>query len=72
MRAFFVGVMSIFFDISTSDKGVNNIFNPQDLTEHYRKEIQDLALNGLYIAAHYDDIRHTIESYKYRSDRQYV
>lgn len=72
MRDFFTGFMSIFFDISTNSKNIHDIYSPQDLTEHYKKEIQDMALDGVYVATHYRDIRYTIESYKYRSDRQHA
>jgi hypothetical protein len=65
-------LMSIFFDVSTYGEETKNIYNPQDLTEHYKQEISDFVLDGVYIAAHYSDISYTIEAYKYRSDRQHV
>ncbi len=64
--------MSIFFDTSTYGDGTKNIYSPQDLTEHYKQEMAESALDGVYIAAHYKDISYTIEAYKYRSDRQHV
>lgn len=65
-------IMSIFFDMSTHGEESKNLYNPQDLTDHYRKEISTMSMDGLYIATHYGSIRHTIEAYKYRSDRQHV
>ncbi len=64
--------MSIFFDTSIHNEGKKNICIPQDLTQHYRKEISDFLLDWVYIASNYNDIVNTIEAYKYRSDRQYV
>lgn len=72
MHPVLIGVMSIFFDMSTYGEAQKNIFDPKDLTDHYRQEIHDLALNKIYVAAHYTDIQYTIEAYKYRSDRQHV
>jgi ComF family protein len=66
------GIMSIFFDMSTYAEIQKDIFDPQDLTDHYKNEIQDMSLDGIYVATHYNDIRYTIEAYKYRSDRQHV
>jgi hypothetical protein len=65
-------LVSIFFDMSTYGDPKKNIYNPQDLTEHYAQEMVDSSLDGVYIAAHYSDITYTIEAYKYRSDRQHV
>jgi ComF family protein len=64
--------MNIFFEMSTYGERAKNIYNPQDLTEHYRAELVDSTLDGVYIAANYSDISYTIEAYKYRSDRQHV
>ena len=64
--------MSIFFDMSTYGETTREIYHPQDLTNHYKQEIADSALDGVYVAAHYKDISYTIEAYKYRSDRQHV
>ena len=64
--------MSIFFDMSTYGETTRDIYHPQDLTSHYKKEIVDSALDGVYVSAHYKDISYTIEAYKYRSDRQHV
>jgi hypothetical protein len=64
--------MSIFFDMSTYGEATREIYHPQDLTEHYKEEITDSSLDGVYIAAYYKDISYTIEAYKYRSDRQHV
>lgn len=72
MRSFFMALMSIFFDMSTDGEASKNMFSPQDLTEHYKKEINDFQLDGVYIGAHYIEIRDSIEAYKYRSDRQYA
>lgn len=72
MKSFFIALMSIFFDISTFGEDRKNYFFPQDLTEHYKNEIKDFQLDGVYIGAHYIDIRENIEAYKYRSDRQYI
>lgn len=66
------GIMSIFFDMSIYGEAQKDIFDPQDLTDHYKNEIQDMSLDGIYVATHYNDVRYTIESYKYRSDRQHV
>jgi hypothetical protein len=65
-------LMSIFFDMSTYGDPKKNIYNPQDLTEHYAQEMVDSSLDAVYIAAHYSNIAYTIEAYKYRSDRQHV
>ncbi len=65
-------IMNIFFEMSTYGERTKNIYNPQDLTEHYRGELVDSTLDGVYIAANYSDISYTIEAYKYRSDRQHV
>lgn len=65
-------IMSIFLDISTYGERARDIYHPQDLTEHYKKELSDFSLDGVYISSHYRDISYTIEAYKYRSDRQYV
>ena len=72
MRSFFIALMSIFVDMSTIGKCRKEIFSPQDLTEHYKNEINDFQLDGVYIGAHYVDVRDSIEAYKYRSDRQYA
>ncbi len=64
--------MSIFFDMSKNGEVKKDVFEPQDLTDHYLKEFESMFLDKVYIATHYGDIRHTIELYKYRSDRQYV
>lgn len=72
MKSFFIALMSIFFDISTFGEDRKNYFCPQDLTEHYKNEIKEFKLDGVYIGAHYIDIRENIEAYKYRSDRQYI
>ncbi|MBC7498258.1 ComF family protein [Candidatus Gracilibacteria bacterium] len=65
-------IMNIFFEMSTYGERAKNIYNPQDLTEHYRGELVYSTLDGVYIAANYSDISYTIEAYKYRSDRQHV
>lgn len=72
MRSFFMALMSIFFDMSTDGEVQKDIFVPQNLTEHYKKEINNFQLDGVYIGAHYADVRDSIEAYKYRSDRQYA
>lgn len=72
MRSFFIALMSIFFDMSKDGEAQKDIFVPQDLTEHYKKEINNFQLDGVYIGAHYTDVRDSIEAYKYRSDRQYA
>ena len=72
MHSFFRGMVSIFFEESTHNDSHRNIFDPQDLTRHYRQEIDNMALDKVYIATHYRDIQYTIEAYKYKSDRQYV
>ena len=64
--------MSIFFDMSTYGETTRDIYHPQDLTSHYKKEIDGSTLDGVYVAAQYKDISYTIEAYKYRSDRQHV
>ncbi len=71
MYSFFNGIISIFFEESVYDS-CQNIFDPQDLTDHYKNEIPNMSLDGIYVATHYTNIRYTIESYKYRSDRQHV
>lgn len=72
IRKFSHAIMSIFFDMAIYGEEPKNIYSPQDLTEHYKKEIAWCELDWIYIAAHYKDISYSIESYKYRSDRQYV
>lgn len=72
IKKIYYALMSIFFDTSTYGDGTKNIYSPQDLTEHYKQEMAESALDGVYIAAHYKDISYTIEAYKYRSDRQHV
>ncbi len=64
--------MGIFFDMATYGEQAREIYHPQDLTDHYRQELDDINLDGVYIASHYKDISYTIEAYKYRSDRQHV
>lgn len=65
-------LMSIFFDISTDGKTQKDRVSLQNLTEHYKNEIKDFQLDGVYIGAHYVDVQDSIEAYKYRSDRQYA
>jgi ComF family protein len=72
MHPFFHGIMSIFFDMSTYGEIQKDIFDPQDLTDHYKNEIPKMNLDAIYVATHYKDIRYTIESYKYRSDRKHA
>ena len=72
MQSFFHGIVSIFFNISTSGDMSKSPIIPQDLTEHYQIELADFSMDGVYIAKHYKDIHDTIEAYKYRSDRQYI
>lgn len=72
MHPVFHGIMSIFFDMSTYGVVQKNILDPKDLTQHYKEEIVDISLDGIYVTTHYADISNTIESYKYRSDRQHV
>ena len=72
MKSFFIALMSIFFDVSTFGEDRKNYFCPQDLTEWNKNDIKDFQLDGVYIGAHYIDIRENIEAYKYRSDRQYI
>ncbi len=65
-------LMSIFFDMSIYGETMREIYHPQDLTSHYKQEMDDSALDGVYVATHYNDISYTIEAYKYRSDRQHI
>jgi predicted amidophosphoribosyltransferase len=64
--SFFQSLLSIFVDIEEEKM----IFSPQDLTEHYRREIPHCVLDGVFVAAHYRDIDRIIEGYKYRSERE--
>ncbi len=72
MWKLFTAILSIFFDEWKSTAMMKNVYHPQDLTEHYRKEIPKIALDKIYVAAQYSDIRWAIERYKYGSDRQYT
>lgn len=72
MRYFYKVLMSIFFDIDKSLKNQDNIFASQDLTSHYREEIKNMAIDWVFVATTYSNIKESIEAYKYRSDRQYV
>jgi predicted amidophosphoribosyltransferase len=66
MHPFLYSLLSIFVDIEEEKM----IFSPQDLTEHYRREIPYCVLDGIFVATHYHDIDRIIEGYKYRSERE--
>lgn len=71
MSIFFEAIKSIFFD---TDKNLeqDTIFAPQELTDHYRDELWDMAIDWVFVATSYNNIKESIEAYKYRSDRQHV
>lgn len=50
---FFESLISIFID-PTEEK---EVFSPQDLTAHYNHELPYCVLDGVFVAAHYDDIK---------------
>lgn len=64
-------LVSIFFDEKIQSIHDTEIFAPQDLTKHYRQEIQDMAIDRILVASHYDTIHRALEAYKYHSDRHY-
>lgn len=66
---FFQTIFSIFFDEEDRE---NTAFSPEDLTAHYRSEISSLSVDRIYIAWAYRDYHKKIESYKYRSNREYA
>lgn len=71
LKNFLNAILSIFFDIST-DSNSKNVFHFHNLTEHFRTEIRELYLDEIYIWAMYEHISSDLESYKYRSNRDYT
>ncbi len=45
IRKFSHAILSIFFDMAIYGDVPINIYNPQDLTEHYKKEIVGCELD---------------------------
>lgn len=61
----------IFLEDPFSRKNEKDIFCPQDLTSHYQQELKDMVIDKILVAARYADLDHSLEAYKYRSDRHY-
>lgn len=47
-------------------------FLPIDLTDHYKKELWNLALDAVYVATKYSEIETLLARYKYASERECV
>ena len=69
MHKYLYYISDIFFE-SKSEQ--SDIFSPQELTEHYRTELDECYLDAIYVASSYRQARDIIETYKYKSDRQCV
>jgi competence protein ComFC len=48
------------------------LFSPEDLTDHYRKELWEITLDHIYIATTYSQIEEKVRRYKYSSEREHV
>ena len=61
-------ISDVFFDGSIIDKNISPTI-PQVITEHYKIDYPKLLLDGVIIAASYEEIESLLERYKYHSDR---
>ncbi len=65
-------VLSLLKDIFIEkEKSSSPRFLPHDLSEHYRKELGDIALDQIIVATKYSEIDHALERLKYFSEREY-
>ena len=72
VRRLYAILESIFIETPTLGEVPTNIYKPEDLTKHYRQELSDMAIDGVYVATQYKYILTTLEAYKYRSERTYA
>lgn len=63
--------LSIIRSIFVEDDGEEPIvFHPEDLMNHYKKELSELFLDAVYISTRYTLIERSLERYKFYSHRE--